>query len=101
MNLTYVAVFLAGAFLCNGVPHLSAGLQGQSFPTPFARLSAAGRLPLVNFLWGAVNLTAGITLLVRNHVTLGLNPRCYALAAGVLVMGAWLSYYFGKVRAAK
>ena len=101
MNMTYVAVFLAGAFLCNCVPHLSAGLQGQSFPTPFARLSAAGKLPLVNFLWGAVNLTAGIVILVRNHVILGPNPRCYALAAGALVMGLWLSHHFGKARAAK
>lgn len=35
--MIYVTLFFAGVFLCNAVPHLAAGLQGQPFPTPFAR----------------------------------------------------------------
>ena len=41
--------FFAGAFLCNCIPHLAAGLQGRAFPTPFARLRGATRSsPLLN-----------------------------------------------------
>ena len=99
MNTTYVAIFLAGALLSNAVPHLVAGLQGQSFPTPLAILRGGGSSPaVVNFLWGAVSLAAGIALLVRNRVTLGMNPRTLWLAAGIVVVGLVLAYWFGRVR---
>lgn len=56
-----VARFLAGAFLCNAVPHLIQGLTGQQFQTPFAGGGLSS--PLVNVLWGTANLTAGGFLL--------------------------------------
>ena len=34
--IAYTAIFFTGAFLCNCIPHLCAGLQGMPFPTPFA-----------------------------------------------------------------
>ncbi len=74
--MTYVALFFAGAFLCNCIPHLAAGLMGMPFPSPFAKPSGKGdSLPLVNFLWGAFNLIAGLVLLVRNPFGLGLNAE--------------------------
>lgn len=102
MYLIYVALFFAGAFLCNSVPHLCAGLMGQPFPSPFATPRGVGNSsPIVNFLWGAANLAAGIALLVRNRLPLGLNLRCLAFAVGALVIGLFAAHHFGKVRAAK
>lgn len=52
--MKFVAFFLAGALLCNGIPHLSSGLTGSPFPTPFAKPRGVGASPpLVNFFWGA------------------------------------------------
>jgi len=61
--MNYVAVFFAGAILCNCIPHLTAGLQGVPFPTPFARPRGVGTSsPFANFLWGAFNLGAGLAI---------------------------------------
>lgn len=98
--MSYVVLFFAGAFLCNAVPHLCAGLQGAPFPTPFATPRGVGDSPpLINFLWGALNLAVGLALLARHPVALGANLDCLALAVGALALGAPLSHHFGKVRA--
>ncbi len=95
----YVALFFAGAFLCNCIPHPVAGLQGTPFPTPFARPRGIGSSPaLVNFLWGAVNFAIGLFLLSRHPVAVGPNADCLALAAGALLLGLYLARHFGKVR---
>ncbi|BEU28509.1 hypothetical protein [Paraburkholderia sp. 22B1P] len=95
----YVTLFLAGAFLCNCIPHLAVGLQGTPFPTPFAKPRGVGNSsPLVNFLWGSANLLIAVTRLVRHPVTLGVNPECLSLALGALLLGCYLSRHFGKVR---
>ncbi len=97
--MSYVALFFAGAFLCNCIPHLTAGLQGTRFPTPFAKPRGIGNsTPLINFLWGAFNLAVGIVLLSRHPIVVGLNPECLAIAAGTLVIGSYLSRHFGWVR---
>jgi len=97
--VTYVALFFAGAFLCNSVPHLCAGLQGAPFPTPFARPKGVGESsPFVNFLWGAFNLALGGAILSRNPVAVGLNFDMLAFAAGVLLLGSYASVHFGRVR---
>ncbi len=94
-----IALFFAGAFLCNCLPHLVAGLQGAPFPTPFARPRGVGNSPpLINFLWGAFNLALGLGLLARHPLALGPNPGWLALAAGALVLGIYLSRHFGRVR---
>lgn len=91
--------FFAGAFLCNCVPHLVAGLQGVSFPTPFAKPRGVGNSPaLVNFLWGMINLLVASYLLWRHPVTMQPGPGLVMLALGVLLMGVYLSVHFAKVR---
>jgi hypothetical protein len=93
-----VAAFFAGAFLGNCVPHLVAGLQGMPFPTPFARPRGIGNSPpIVNFLWGAINLLAGVVLLRIGDVTIGLNLPFLVFIMGVLVTGSLMSNHFGKV----
>ena len=99
--MDHVVIFLAGAFLCNCIPHLGAGLQGIAFPTPFARPRGVGNSPpVVNFLWGAFNLGVGVYLLSSHPVEIGVNTGCLALVAGALAIGTYLSFHFGKVRQA-
>lgn len=96
--MNFVAIFIAGALLCNAIPHLTSGLSGHPFPTPFAKPSGVGASPpLVNFLWGVLNAVAGSLILSRYPVTAGLNPACAAFVAGVLMLGAFTSIHFGKV----
>jgi hypothetical protein len=60
-----VANFFGGAFLANFVPHFVAGVSGRSFPSPFARPPFRGlSSPVVNVLWGLVNLAVAYALLV-------------------------------------
>jgi hypothetical protein len=98
--MNYAVIFFAGAFLCNCIPHLCAGLQGMSFPTPFAKPRGVGNSsPLVNFLWGVLNLCVGLYLLSMQPVMIGPNSGSFALIAGGLAIGAYLSLHFGRVRA--
>jgi hypothetical protein len=94
-----LALFLAGALIYNCIPHLRAGLQGVPFPTPFAKPRGVGNSsPFLNFLWGAFNVVAGLAILSRHPVVVGLNLDCLAFAAGALLLGSYLSRHFGKAR---
>jgi hypothetical protein len=97
--MMYLALFFAGAFLCNGIPHLVAGLQGAPFPTPFARPRGVGNSPpVVNFLWGLFNLLVGGWLWSLYPVRPGPFPGFVVLVLGALVLGLYLAWHFGKVR---
>src|SRR5882724_10536663 len=87
------------SFLCNCIPHLTSGLRGETFPTPFANPRGNGpSAPIVNFLWGAFNLLVGVYLLSRHPVTVDFEPGFLALVLGALAIGIYLSLHFGKVR---
>ncbi len=78
------------------------GCRAVRFPTPFAKPPGRGEsAPVVNFIWGAVNLAAGVALLVRFPLSLGLNFETLTLAVGALLLGLSLSLHFGGVRGAK
>ena len=97
--MNYVALFFAGAFLCNAIPHLCSGLQGLPFPTPFAKPHGIGSSPpIVNFLWGLANLLVGLYLLSRHEVIFGINPGFMAVLIGVLAIGTFTSVHFGRVQ---
>jgi hydrogenase-4 membrane subunit HyfE len=98
--------FLAGVLICNAVPHLAAGLRGESFPTPFASPPGAGLSPpLVNVLWGWLNLFIGLAILphlvILSPVTPFLNSAWLAFALGFLLCGLFLAWHFGRVRASR
>ncbi len=96
----YIALFFAGAFLCNCIPHLAAGLRGEPFPTPFATPRGIGDSPpLVNFFWGAANLVVGLALLTPWMI--GLNFETLAFALGSVPLGGLMSRHFGEVRAGR
>lgn len=97
--MSFFATFFAGAFLCNAMPHLTAGLRGELFPSPFSKPRGKGpSSPLVNFLWGMLNALIGLALLVRHPFALGVNVDSAAMLIGVLVMGVFSSVHFGRVR---
>lgn len=98
----YLALFFAGAFLCNSLPHLAAGLRGEPFPSPFASPPGQGDSPpLVNFFWGLFNLLAGGWILSAHPVSFGANADFLTVLAGVVALGAWISVHFGKVRSGR
>ena len=100
--MNYVAMFFAGAFLCNCIPHLNCGLRGAPFPTPFAKPRGIGdSSPLINLLWGFFNFLVGLALLSSHPVTIEFNFSFIALLAGALAMGIYLSLHFGKVQTDK
>jgi hypothetical protein len=97
--MNYVAYFFAGMFLCNCLPHLLCGLQGSPFPSPFAKPPGIGNSsPLVNFLWGSLNLLLGLFLLIWQPVAFGFTLSFAILCAGFLALGIPLSLHFGKVQ---
>jgi len=97
--MNYVMLFTAGALLCNGLPHLLAGLQGMPFPTPFAKPRGVGLSPpLVNYAWGAACFLLGGFIFTRRLASLEPSLGLLALAVGFLAAGAYLAFHFGKVR---
>jgi len=95
----YALLVLAGALLCNCIPHLAAGLRGEAFPTPFASPPGRGlSSPLLNFVWGAANLSLGVWLLGPLVDT---NPRWgrLAVAVGFVALGSFLSRHMARTRA--
>ena len=75
------------------------GLQGRPFPSPFASPSGIGQSsPVVNFLWGFLNLLAGILLFARQPLTANFYPNLTALFMGILLLGLFNATHFGKVQ---
>jgi hypothetical protein len=94
-----IADTFAGLFLVNCIPHLAAGLRGESFPSPFAKPPGKGLSSApVNVLWGSFNLLVGIILLSRNPVVPGLHLDFILLCAAFVILGVLLSRHFASVR---
>jgi len=97
--MTFIAIFFAGALLCNALPHLTAGLRGEVFPTPFSTPHGKGpSSPTVNFLWGMLNATVGLALLLHHPFAPGVNTASAAMLGGMLITGVMTSIHFGRVR---
>jgi hypothetical protein len=93
--MNYVVIFVAGAFLCNCIPHLGAGLQGETVSDGVAKPRGVGNSsPLLNFLWAVFNLCVGLYLLSRQPAMIGPNASFFALVAGGLAIGTYLSIHF-------
>jgi hypothetical protein len=96
--MSFFLQFLAGAFLCNFIPHLVSGVQGQHFPTPFSQLRGLKvSSPVVNVLWGSFNLGAGIALLHFYPVALELGASLYSFIVGFVFLGVFSGWHFNRV----
>ena len=96
----YLAYFLAGVFLANGVPHFMHGISGKKFQSPFASPPAVGESsPLVNVIWGLVNFIIGYALIYGvGDFTFGFSPAVLMVGLGTIVASVALAFYFGRVR---
>lgn len=94
----YVAYFFGGAFLVNAIPHLTNGLSGHPFPSPFGSPPGKGNSsPTVNVLWAAFDLIIGYLLVLRVGQFHILDARDVLIwGAGGLLMAIMLSRVFGK-----
>lgn len=94
--MVYLLMLLAGALLCNALPHLISGLRGERFFTPWARPIGVGRSSaLENFLWGAGNLLVAVFLITRT-ATQNVPHGLVATAIGFVLTGIALSIVFGR-----
>ena len=98
----YLALFFAGAFLVNAVPHFTNGVSGRPFPSPFASPPGQGMSsPVVNVLWGTFNLVAGVFLSRVGGYDSRRSSAVLTAAAGGLVMAIMLANAFGQVFATR
>ncbi len=91
----YLAVFFAGAFLANAVPHFFHGISGDAFPTPFADPPGKGlSSPTTNVLWGTFNLIVGFVLLRVSKLTVWNRFGLVIFFVGILAIAIQLSIFF-------
>jgi hypothetical protein len=96
----YLLQFVAGLFLANGVPHFVQGISGNWFQSPFASPPGVGESsPVVNVLWGFLNLVIGFALLFA-FAPKGSDVivEWAFVALGALIMSLFLARHFGRVR---
>ena len=88
----YLAVFFAGVFLGNVVPHLIHGVSGDVFPTPFSTPPGKGlSSPFVNVLWACFNLLVGYILLAVSKISTKNKLAMFILFIGILTISIQLS----------
>lgn len=94
----YLAYFFGGAFLVNAIPHFTSGVTGRPFPSPFASPPGKGMSsPVVNVLWGALNLAIAYVLVYRvGEFDLHQTVSVIVIGAGGLLMGIQLATWFGR-----
>lgn len=93
----YLAAAGAGFFLGNAVPHFVAGVTGQAFPSPFANPPGAGlSSPLVNALWGLLNILLGYVLLRVGKVQFSRTGSMIATFLGLAFVAVLTSILFGN-----
>jgi hypothetical protein len=100
MWYAYLAYFVAGMFLANGVPHFVNGISGRKFQSPFASPLGRGESsPLVNAIWGMVNFLIGFVLISGvGKFSCGFTLDCLMVGLGFVITAVYLAYRFGKVR---
>jgi hypothetical protein len=97
----YLALFFAGAFLVNSVPHFTNGVSGRPFPSPFASPPGRGMSPpVVNVLWGSLNLILGIVLCRAARFDSKRLVMLLTVGIGGLLTAVMLANAFGQVFAA-
>lgn len=97
--LSLLSYFFGGAFLANAVPHLTSGMMGRPFQSPFAKPPGQGlSSPAVNVLWGFFNIVVGYGLVCRVG-EFGLRDTADVLAcgAGALLMAYFCARHFGRI----
>ncbi len=94
----YIAYFFGGVFLVNAIPHFTSGVLGRPFPSPFASPPGKGMSsPVVNVLWGALNLAIAYLLVYRvGEFDLHQTVSVIVIGVGGLLTGIQLATWFGR-----
>ena len=93
----YIAVFFAGAFLSNAIPHFVNGISGNKFPTPFSKPPGKGlSSPTLNVLWAFLNIIIGIVLAKVGNLHRVNHPAHIVFFIGFIAMSLMLSNGFSK-----
>ena len=93
----YLAGFFAGAFLGNFAPHFVHGVSGNKFPSPFAKPPGKGlSSPLVNTLWGLLNLLIGCGLLRAGRLSTENGLSLAVFFIGIAAISIPLSIHFQR-----
>ena len=94
----YLAYFFGGAFLANALPHLTNGISGHAFQSPFASPPGVGlSSAIVNVLWGFFNLAVGYLLVCRvGSFDLRKTQHALILGAGVLTISLLDAHAFAR-----
>ncbi len=99
----YLLQFVAGLFLANGIPHFVQGTSGHRFQSPFASPPGVGKSsPVVNVLWGFLNLSLGFALLgafAPKGADVILEWTFVGL--GALLVAIFCAWHFGRVRSGR
>jgi len=94
----YIICFIAAAIIANFVPHFVQGIAGKKFPTPFAKPPGKGlSSPVVNVLWGLLNLLIGLVLLRGSAMDFSSNLALIVFFAGFAAAAIALSKTFAGV----
>ena len=93
-----VALFFAGLFFANGIPHFVHCISGKDFHNPFLhRFFPTMPSPLFNVLWGLLNFRLVILLLTSAHLlNMSLNPEAVLFAVGFAFAAVGLSIFFNR-----
>lgn len=96
--LFLLSYLFGGAFLLNAVPHLTKGVMGERFQSPFAKPPGQGHSSsTVNFAWGFLNLVIGYLLVCRvGDFDLRDTADVVALGLGILLCGLFTARQFGR-----
>src|ERR1700748_536602 len=91
----YVACFFAGAFSANVVPHFVAGIQGNKFPTPFAKPPGKGlSSTTVNVAWSLFNMLVAALLFKTGHIGAEEPATLILYFSGISVLSLLMSRHF-------
>jgi len=96
----YLAYFIAGFFMVNGVPHFVNGISGRRFQSPFAKPPAVGESSaVVNVVWGLVNFVIAYALVwAVGDFKCGFTTDMLMVGLGALVGAVGLAWWFSRVR---
>ena len=90
MITTRITSFLAGVLVANSSPHLATLVTGREHLTP---LAGRGSGPAVNGAWAALNLVAGVALLLPSRRRGGRrwDNDLPAFELGCLTFACWMA----------
>lgn len=99
----WICYFFGGTFFANAVPHVVSGLMGRPFQSPFAKPRGRGlSSPVVNVLWGFLNLAAGYGLVFHvGNFNVRSVPDAVSIGLGSVSIGLILAWFFGRVNGGK